>query len=136
MQKNRNKKFIHLKSRLDETKYLPRVLIVTIICSIKEFNARTKPVRDAFELDIIPDTRLGLFLRDRFEELIQYCRQHPRYHIISVLPKSAIKINRPVKDAALYLLGEGDDDPELVYGSPTSMTQFEHRQLRKFDTDQ
>lgn len=105
---------------------------MTTIYNRKEFNARTKPITDHLGLDIVSDTRLGIFLSHRLPELIQYCNKNPQYHIISVLPKSTTKINRPIEGAACYLLGEGDADPELIYSASMNQNQFETLQIYKF----
>lgn len=86
-----------------------------IIYDHKEFQNRTKPINDHLDLSgIVPDTLIGHFFSARLPELIQYCKTHPQYHIISILPNQ-VKANRPVEAARLFVLAEGDADPGLWY---------------------
>jgi hypothetical protein len=97
-----------------------------------EFRKRTKPIRDDFDLDIIPDDGLGRFLPNRLNELTQYCIDHPQYHIMSMMP-SAVKVNRALPAARFYLLAEGDTDPDLWYCDSACQRVFIYSEIRKFD---
>ncbi len=97
-----------------------------------EFRARTKPVRDEFDLDLMPDIGLGLFFPERLEELKQYCQNHPKYHIMSILP-SAIEVNKPLPTARFYILATGDSDPEIWYCDSGSQELFKISEIRKFE---
>lgn len=104
-----------------------------IIYDYEEFINRTKPVRDHLELeDIVPDSLIGIFFPKRLPELMQYCKSHPQYHIMSVLPKQ-VKVNRAVESAGLYLLAEGDSDPDLWYGLPFNQEHYEELKIYEFD---
>ncbi len=100
-----------------------------------EFKARTKPVRDDFDLDIVPDIGLGLFFSYRLDELKQYCIDHPQYHIMSLLPL-AITANKVVPSAQYFFLAEGDPDPDLWYRIPLSKDDVEILVIHKFDRNE
>ncbi len=97
-----------------------------------EFRSRTKPVRDDFDLDLIPDLGLGLFLPHRLNELRQYCLNHPRYHIMSVMPL-AIEVNKSLPAARFYQLAVGDSDPDIWYCDSGSQELSKISEIRKFD---
>jgi hypothetical protein len=99
-----------------------------------EFKKRTRPIRDDFDLDIIPDGGLGRFLPERLNELTQYCADHPHYHIMSALP-SAIKVNRAVPTAKFFLLAEGDSDPDLWFCDDSCQEVLIYSEILKFDRD-
>ncbi len=99
----------------------------------KEFQNQTKPVNDHLDLcGIVPDTLIGYFFSTRLPELIQYCKTHPQYHIMSLLPNQ-VKVNRSVEAARLFILAEGDADPELWYSPPFDQKNFEDLEIYKFD---
>lgn len=106
-----------------------------IIKDIGEFNRITDPAMDTdFEMmDIIPSTKLGIFDRHRLQELLNFCRLYPEYHIISLLKDAPIKVNSAVENAALYLLGQGDSDPELMCVPVMDKKDFDLLQILKFD---
>jgi hypothetical protein len=97
-----------------------------------EFRKRTKPIRDSFDLDIVPDFELGIFFSDRFDELKHYCINNPQYHILSVL-RSGVEVNAPVATAQFYLLAEGEVDPELCYTNPMTLEQSESLKIYEFN---
>lgn len=99
-----------------------------------EFRSRTKPLRDDFDLELIPDMGLGTFFRHRLDELERYCAEHPQYHIMSILP-CAINVNRPVPAARFYLLAEGDADANLWYCDSASQELFKYSEIDKFNCD-
>ena len=105
---------------------------MNFICDYIEFKDRTKPIRDAFDLDIVPDIGLGFFFPDRLDELKQYCIDHPQYHIMSLLPL-AMKANKVIPSALYYLLAEGDPDPDLWYRIPMSEEVLQSLEIFKFD---
>jgi hypothetical protein len=97
-----------------------------------EFRNRTKPICDDFDLDLIPDVELGGFFPHRLDELKRYCADNPEYHIISILP-SAVKVNKPVPSARIYLLADGDADPSLWYCDDSCKAVFRYSKIREFD---
>jgi hypothetical protein len=97
-----------------------------------EFRKRTRPVRDGFDLNIVPDFESGIFLANRLDELKLYCNNHPQYHIMSVL-KSAVEVNAPVLAAHFYLLAEGDVNPDLYYTNTITQEQYENLKIREFN---
>ena len=104
-----------------------------IIYDSQEFSDRTQLVRDHLDIfGIEPDTRLGYFFPHRLEELLQYCEQYPEFHIVSELKNGAGKINRPIENAAFYLLAEGDADPNLIGCRIKSQEQLETLQICEF----
>ncbi len=56
-----------------------------IIPTVIEFRKRTAILYDyEFEpVDILPDTLYGAFDPHRIDELMEFCRANPDYHIIS-----------------------------------------------------
>lgn len=102
----------------------------------KEFDDRTKPIYYHLYLDDIEsDTRLGFFLAHRYEELLDYCKKNPQYHVISKIGRYTLTVNNAVKGAVFYMLGEGDPDPELMYCMSSTYKEFEELQIHKFNID-
>ncbi|MCX6117447.1 MAG: hypothetical protein NT027_07895, partial [Proteobacteria bacterium] len=87
---------------------------------------------DDFDLDITADFGLGFFFPHRLDELKQYCKSHPQFHIMSLLP-SAVKVNMPIPDAKYYQLAEGDSDPNLWYVDSACKEILLYSEINKFD---
>lgn len=104
-----------------------------VIFDSQEFSDRTKPVQDEFDfIEIKPDTLLGHFLSHRLSELIAYCTKYPQFHIVSGLKYGAGKMNRPIDDAAFYLLAQGDANPSLIHSTIKHDKQFETLKICEF----
>lgn len=58
---------------------------------------------------------LGLFKPHRLPELMAFVEKNPEYHIISML-ENFVYLNKIISNCYGYYLGEGDKDPEIVYG--------------------
>ncbi len=88
-----------------------------VISDIEEFRKRTQPLMDLdfALLDIVPTTRSGFFNKARLSELLVFCQHNPQYHIISLLKTNLTKVNTVVDTANIYMLGQGDNDPELMF---------------------
>ncbi len=86
-------------------------------------------------LGITPTTQLGFFSRNRLAELLAYCRNNPEYHIVSFLQDAPFKVNAVVEDAAFYMLGQGDSDPELMYAPKMNEELLFKLKVSKFDLD-
>jgi hypothetical protein len=86
-------------------------------------------------LDITPTTQLGFFSRTRLAELLAFCRSNPEYHIVSFLKHAQIKVNAVVEDAAFYMLGQGDSDPELMYVSRMDEDILAKLKILEFEAD-
>lgn len=108
-----------------------------IIHNYTEFKRRTAPLMDLdfALLDIAPDFRLGMFGPKRLPELITFCKNNPEYHIISFLRHVSIDVNTVIEPAAFYMLGQGDQDPELMLIPKMSKEAIEELRILKFDTD-
>ncbi len=87
-----------------------------IINDINEFHHRTGLIVDLeFEsIDLIPNGLIGIFDQHRLSELMSFCNENPQYHVISFLKHAPIKVNTAIHTAAFYMLGEGDNDPDLM----------------------
>jgi hypothetical protein len=105
-----------------------------IFLDYKEFRARTRPVVDEFDIDIVPDIGLAMFLPDRLEELQQYCRDNPQFHIMSLV-KSSVIVNGALSTAHLYFLGEGDPNPELIHTFARTQKGLESLKICEFNRD-
>ncbi len=79
---------------------------------------------DFFELDIVPTTEIGFFSKCRFTELKKFCEEDPHYHIVTI-SNHLLELNRPIENQNLYMLGAGDNDPEIVF------MQKKYRKYRK-----
>ncbi len=70
---------------------------------------------DDFEgLQIRPCRLLGSFDEHRLPELIAFCENNPRFHIISCMDEGAL-LNKFDEDGLFFKLGKGDSDPKIVY---------------------
>ena len=85
------------------------------VLDLFEFSRRVAKLADLdfCGLDIKPCHPLGRFLPNRLEELVEYCRANPQYHIVSYLG-DFLYVNRYIDNAHFYFLAEGDDDRHLV----------------------
>lgn len=108
-----------------------------IIHNYSEFKRLTAPLMDLdfALLDITPDFRLGMFGPKRLPELVTFCKNNPEYHIISSLRHVSVDVNAVVEPAAFYMLGQGDQDPELMLVPKMSKETAEQLRILKFDTD-
>lgn len=108
-----------------------------VIGNLKEFRRRTILVVDLdFEfINITPNSRLGIFNRERLSELVDFCKDNPEYHIISFLENGGVEINDAVEAAALYMLGRGDKDPDLMYVPRLSDDARADLEILKFNID-
>ena len=106
-----------------------------IVHNYAEFFKRVKPLfyDDLENIGLFGSSAAGIFDNHRFTELTEFCSNNPKYHIISIL-EGGVEFNRPIDTKALYLLGLGDDDPELVYIAKISWKAFENLQVLKFRT--
>lgn len=106
-----------------------------IINDNSEFHRRTGLLLDLeFEpIDLIPNGLLGVFDRHRLPELMSFCNENPQYHVISFLKYAPIKVNTAIHAAAFYMLGEGDNDPELMYMPQMDEVAREALRILKFD---
>ena len=69
---------------------------------------------DFKDLAIKPDEPIGIFSRSRILELINFCRENPDYHVISVT-KQGIFLNGYTSQAAYYCVGWGEVNPRLAF---------------------
>ncbi len=86
-----------------------------IIPTLLEFRRRTSVLVDyEFEdVNIIPDSIIGVFNHHRLEELLKFCKENPDYHIISEVSYS-LYFNKVLPQAEQFYLGQGDANPDLV----------------------
>ncbi len=99
---------------------------MNIIYDYYEFESRVRPLSDLdfALLDIVPDTQLGFFRRERYQELLEYCEANPDFHIISTLRDSLVRVNAPLEFAGFYMLGQGDKNPKLVHAFKTTEDHY------------
>ena len=104
---------------------------------LREFRLRAGLLMDLdfALLDIVPTTQLGLFARTRLGELQAFCRSNPEYHIVSFLKHNSIQVNAVVEGAGLYMLGQGDSDPEWMYAPRMNEELLIKLKVFKFDGD-
>lgn len=86
----------------DRWEFLRKVSFLTIL----EF--------DEYELSISPDCGTGHFDYTSLPQLLEFCQSHPEFHIIS-MPEHGVYINSCIPGSDLFLLGEGDCDPNLIW---------------------
>ncbi len=86
-----------------------------IIPALKEFRKRTSVLLDyEFEdVSIVPDSLIGAFKAHRLEELKQFCKENPDYHIVSEV-KYCLYFNKVIPHAQQFYLGKGDQNPDLA----------------------
>ena len=58
----------------------------------------------------------GQFEPDRFEELLQFCKENPEFHVVSSVKDR--DLNYAVPDALFYRLALGNKDPFICYLCP------------------
>lgn len=104
-----------------------------VIHDFGEFYKLVKPLRfDDFEgLDIVPSTEFGEFFKDRLSDLLIFCGKNPQYHIISQLTYG-VELNRPAEVVSSYELGQGDNDPDLIYIKKISLKTYQNLKIFKF----
>ena len=69
------------------------------------------------EMGLNPLTSIGHFSVTDLHLLIDFCRAHSEYHIITSLD-ILCSMNRPHRDAYFYYLGDGDNDPTIELQLP------------------
>lgn len=108
-----------------------------IIKDIREFRLRTGLLIDLeFEpIDLVPNGLTGVFNQNRLPELVDFCRENPVYHIISFIRPSPIRVNAPIQKAVFYMLGNGDNDPELMCVPSRSEKAIADLRDLEFDID-
>jgi len=83
-----------------------------------EFVKVTKPLSDHEDLKpfgIVSCGISGEFEVERVEEIKDFCRKNPQFHIISAVENAYI--NRFIPNAFFYHLALGDSDPYIYYPS-------------------
>ena len=66
------------------------------------------------DLPIVSESVFGEFSHCRVLEVVEFRRRFPEYHIVSYLG-SGIYVNGYLNNAIMYLIGEGDSDPNLAH---------------------
>ena len=64
--------------------------------------------------EIRPCCRIGYFYQHRYSELMDFCKKHPEYHVVSKLDNGSV-FNKSLDYAYSYMLAEGDDGPQLAH---------------------
>ena len=80
-----------------------------------EFRKRTGMMLNPSQfaaLPFRPDNVCGAFGESQARQLLEFCGEHPEFHIIS--STSGVFENRYVPHQNLYMLAEGDSNPNLV----------------------
>ena len=80
------------------------------------FYARTGLIFSYLQLEKIGfqmESFSGFFTASRLDELFDFCKREPSYHIISIARPGRYE-NRYISSKKLYYLGDGDKNPELV----------------------
>jgi len=87
-----------------------------VIKDFKEFEELVQPVRffELEDLDIVPTFPGGLFFKSRLEEMMNFCIKNPQYHVISNA-NPFLRFNKPISNVKVYMLGQGSNDPEIVF---------------------
>jgi len=108
-----------------------------VIHDFGEFYKLVKPLRfDDFDgLGIIPSTKLGVFFPSRLQDLLEFCKKNPKYHIISALAYG-VEVNGPTENVSTYELGQGDSDPELMWVEKMDWEGYECLKILKFNVSQ
>lgn len=107
-----------------------------LVKSFTEFYQIVDPLLcdDFDDLDIAPTSESGLFTKNRFAELVEFCKKNPRFHIISLVD-TGINMNKPIEHANGYRLGKGESDPELTYILKMNWRSYENLKILKFNTN-
>ena len=100
-----------------------------------EFEYRIKPLFDYdFDLvDIVPDSRIGIFARERLSDLKDFCKANPEFHIISRLMYANIEMNRVVEETKEKTKKEiisKPKSPSAVKTSDDSMSKFTEESIK------
>jgi hypothetical protein len=116
-------------------KYIGRCL-VKLIHDFGEFLERVGRVMfDDFDhLDIVPDSVVGIFGSNRTEELKEFCKKNPQYHIVTAIKFAYY--NTFIENSHVYFLGCNDPDPELIYTEKRSASYYNELEILKFDRDE
>ena len=111
--------------------------LMRIIRNFGEFYKLIKPLRfEDFEgLDIVPSTPLGVFFKNRLSDLLEFCKKNPQYHVISQL-SYGVELNRPMEVVSTYELGNGDNDPDLMYIKNINLKTFQNLRILKLKIDE
>lgn len=111
--------------------------IMRVIKDFKEFEELVQPVRlfdfDMDDFGIVPTFPGGCFFKNRLEELIEFCKKNPKYHVISNVD-AFLRFNKPIPSSKIYMLGQGSDDPEIVFifGDPKELYfQLKYSEFRR-----
>lgn len=107
-----------------------------VVHSYIEFLKLVIPLRfdDFDDLNIIPTTESGLFLVDRFNELVNFCKTNSQYHVATQVG-FGVSFNKPVPNGQVYKLCKGDSDPELTYIDQIGWEGYECLKILKFNID-
>lgn len=89
-----------------------------------EFIARTGMLMDLdFQnMSIKPCRQIGAFEPGRLEELVEFCRKNPEYHIVTNV--DMMYINKLLVHGDDFYLARGDTEEDLVYMKRLSLTSF------------
>jgi len=96
---------------------------VELVVDCIEFYERAGIIADdrelvwlGFELDIF----LFAFRPEHVPQLLDFCREHPEYHIASFVGPERLA-NKFVPDRNLYMLANGDRNPNLVLDTAANL---------------
>lgn len=85
--------------------------------SYSDFFDNTKMIFDFFRLrsmGLEPDSFLGTFFPNKMTEVLDFCSQHPDFHIVSAVA-GGLLVNRYDARGTVFQLAEGDASPDYVY---------------------
>ncbi|MCX6106204.1 MAG: hypothetical protein NTY08_10285 [Proteobacteria bacterium] len=89
---------------------------IELLVSAIEFRARVGLVDDYFELEWLGfklDNLCGIFRSADLTPLIEFCSNHPEYHIVSTIAPGRY-VNKYVPDGCSYALANGDKNPTIM----------------------
>lgn len=103
-------------SNLGDEESVPDFLKGMKSISSEEYYERVRPYAylDFALVDIFPCFAMGSFSGERAEELLEFCRRNPSFHIVSIVDP-CIAVNRYIAGANVYFLSEGESDPNLYF---------------------
>lgn len=111
--------------------------MLKVISNHLEFFKKIEPLfyEDLEDLGFFGTSAAGFFDPHRLPELIEFCKSNPRYHIISIL-EGGVEFNKLIDTNAIFMLGKGDNDPELAYIEQIDWEAYECLQVLKFNVNQ
>jgi hypothetical protein len=95
---------------------------IELITDSNAFNNRVGLKKNYYDLEwlgLSGHDFCGIFRSRYLPQLIEFCNEHPQYHILTSCGPGRI-VNRLVHDRHGYLIGDGDSDPNLVFNHTLS----------------